>query len=99
MAKVLDSENIPYLLMKSSAQKKQYSADVDRINILPIPSRKGLEFDTVAIIDSSFVPKNKDEELVGQVRKLYVGMTRAQRTLLLGHHRANDIGDSSSAAR
>ena len=96
---MLNSENIPYLLMKSSAQKKQYSADVNRINILPIPRRKGLEFDTVAIIDSSFMPKNKDEELVGQIRKLYVGMTRAQPALLLSDHRANDIGASLSAAR
>ncbi|WP_286874731.1 3'-5' exonuclease [Spongiibacter sp.] len=95
---MLDSENIPYLLMKSSAQKKQYSADVNRMNILLTPSSKGLEFDTVAIIDSSFVPKNNDEELVGQVRKLYVGMTRAQPALLLSDHRANDIGASLSAA-
>ncbi|WP_417765893.1 hypothetical protein [Spongiibacter tropicus] len=53
-----------------------------------------MEFDTVAMIDCSFVPKNNDEELVGQVRKLYVCMTRAQPALLLSHHRANDIGAS-----
>lgn len=99
MAKVLNSENIPYLLMKSSAQKKQYSVDVDRINILLIPSRKGLEFDTVVIIDSSFVPKNNGEELVGKIRKLYVGMTRTQRALLISYHRANDIGASLSSDR
>ncbi|WP_245542382.1 3'-5' exonuclease [Spongiibacter tropicus] len=96
---MLNSESIPYLLMKSSAQKKQYSADVNRMNILLPPSSKGLEFDTVVIIDSSFVPQNNDEELVEQVRKLYVGMTRAQRALLPSYHRANDIGASLSSAR
>ncbi|WP_353776796.1 3'-5' exonuclease [Spongiibacter sp.] len=79
--------------------KKQYSTDADRINILPTPSRKGLEFDTVAIIDSSFVPKNNGEELVGKIRKLYVGMTRTQRALLISYHRANDIGASLSSDR
>jgi hypothetical protein len=99
LAKALDSEGIPHLLMKSSAQKKQYAADIDRINILPIPSSKGLEFDTVVILDSSFVPKNKEEQLVEQVRKLYVGMTRAQRALLLSYHRTNNIGHSLATAR
>lgn len=97
MADALKAAEIPFLFVKTSANKKQYSTEIDRVNILPIPSSKGLEFDIVFILDSSFVPKRAEDGLVDEVRRLYVGMTRAQSGLLISYHRDNELGRSLSS--
>lgn len=91
MAEALKASGIPHLLLKSSQNKKLYDDSIDRINIMPIPSSKGLEFDTVVILDASFVPKRDQDSdvLTEDARRLYVGMTRAQQALLISYHREN----------
>jgi hypothetical protein len=91
MAEALKASGIPHFLLKSSQNKKLYDDSIDRINIMPIPSSKGLEFDTVVILDASFVPKRDQDSdvLTEDARRLYVGMTRAQKALLISYHREN----------
>lgn len=92
----LKKADIPYLWAKNSHSKKQFSSEINRVNVMPIPSSKGLEFEVVVILDSSFLPRaDKDsEDLTGYVRRLYVGMTRAQTSLVVSHHRDNLLGQS-----
>ena len=96
MAEAMQSAGIPHFWLASSAYKKKYQPTEDKVSLMPIPSSKGLEFDTVVILDSSFVPKRtKDDEdqMVDDVRKLYVGITRAKKHLLVSYHRENAVSE------
>lgn len=97
MASALQESGIPFLHLKNSAKKKMYSDTAELINIIPIPSSKGLEFDTVVILDGSFSPRREDGDedgLIEDVRRLYVGMTRAQTALMVSYHRNNKLAHS-----
>lgn len=75
----------------------QYPRD-NKIALMPIPSSKGLEFDTVIILDISFCHKDKEQDedisLSDDIRRLYVGMTRAQNHLIISHHRNSRISEA-----
>ena len=96
MAAALKKERIPCVWLASSEFKKRYDPNSESINVMPIPSSKGLEFDTVIILDSSYqssFQEDDDVDLAGDVRRMYVGLTRAQERLLVSHHRRNQMSE------
>ncbi len=99
MAKELNKAGIPFFWLATSSNKKQYRPDENRVSLMPIPSSKGLEFDRVIILDSSFIPKSRMEQMAPvdeEVRKLYVGLTRAKSHLVLSYHRENVLSKALS---
>jgi len=105
MAKALKKADIPFFWLASSDNKKKYRPDENRVSLMPIPSSKGLEFDRVIILDSTFIPAARIEEAAPvdeEVRRLYVGLTRAKSHLVISYHRQNALSDAlqlSSAPR
>lgn len=99
MAKALQQAGVPVFWLATSGNKKSYRPAENRISLMPIPSSKGLEFDRVIVLDSSYVPpRNKDEVMPGEeVRKLYVALTRAKSHLLVSYHRENALGEALQA--
>ncbi|MBL4665797.1 MAG: NERD domain-containing protein [Sneathiella sp.] len=94
MAAALKKHNIPHCWLASSKYKKSYNPENDEVAILPIPSSKGLEFNTVVVLDSSYVPQHRDDSEHAQaesVRCLYVALTRAREHLLVSYHRENQL--------
>jgi ATP-dependent exoDNAse (exonuclease V) beta subunit len=94
MAQALGDHDIPNAWLASSKHKKSYSADADKVAVLSIHSSKGLEFQTVVILDASFERADTTLDapsLDDSMRLLYVGMTRARERLLISCHRANTI--------
>ena len=82
MASHLTKAGIENLCLIDKKSKAAYSPSEPVVIILTIHSSKGLEFDTVVMFnvdEISFVA----EELVDQVRLMYVGMTRAKSQLLI----------------
>lgn len=95
VAAALKEKSIPHAWLATSQYKKKYDPDADRISVMPIPSSKGLEFDTVIILDGSFISKKKkDETLEDDIRRMYVGLTRAREQLMVSYHRDNEISQS-----
>jgi hypothetical protein len=94
MAEKLKARAIPFAWLAKSDYKRQYDPDADRVNLMAIPSSKGLEFDTVVILDGSYVQSASagEEHPVEEGRRLYVGFTRAKERLLVSYHRDNAIG-------
>jgi hypothetical protein len=85
---------IPFFWLATSSNKKQCRPDENRVNLMPIPSSKGLEFDRVLILDSSFIParaSDTTDKHGEEVRKLYVALTRAKAHLLISYHRDNAL--------
>ena len=105
MAKALKLAGIPFFWLATSSNKKQYRPDENRVSLMPIPSSKGLEFDRVIILDSTFIPAARVEAAAPmdeEVRRLYVGLTRAKSHLVISYHRQNALSEAlqlSSAAR
>ena len=100
MAKALQQADIPFFWLATSSNKKKYQPGENRISLMPIPSSKGLEFETVLIIDSTFIPNRNlanANEPSEEVRKLYVGLTRAKSHLLLSYHRENMLSKALHA--
>lgn len=96
MAAALKKERIPCAWLASSEYKKRYDPNSESVSIMPIPSSKGLEFDTVIILDASYQSSQQGEadvDLAGDVRRMYVGLTRAQEQLLVSHHRRNQLSE------
>lgn len=82
LQRALKRENIAHAWLKGNANKKAYDANAERIALLTRQSSKGLEFDTVLLAGLGGL-KDDEENLEGEVRLLYVGMTRARQQLLL----------------
>jgi superfamily I DNA/RNA helicase len=105
MAKALKKADIPFFWLASSDNKKKYRPDENRVSLMPIPSSKGLEFDRVIILDSTFIPASRVEQAAPvdeEVRRLYVGLTRAKSHLVISYHRQNALSEAlqlSSALR
>lgn len=94
MAKALQQAGVPFFWLATSSNKKQYRPDEDRISLMPIPSSKGLEFERVVVLDSTFIPRGRQAAgvtLDEEARKLYVGLTRARSHLLVTYHRDNAL--------
>ena len=94
MAKALQQAGLPFFWLATSSNKKQYRADEDRISLMPIPRSKGLEFERVIVLDSTFIPRAR--QAVGttpdeEARRPYVGLTRQRSHLLVTYHRENAL--------
>lgn len=94
--KKLNDNNIHYQLLNNSHSKKNYDPNLNAISIMPTFSSKGLEFDTVVMIDSSFL--NVKEEEGTTAKLMYVGFTRATNILLTTYHRKNNISEMLEVA-
>ncbi|HBW4232456.1 TPA: restriction endonuclease, partial [Klebsiella pneumoniae] len=88
LVKELRDSKIPHYFIASSEDKKRYSPQSDFLSIIPLPSSKGLEFHSVAVIDSSNIMGNSDD-LSDEIKRLYVGFTRATNNLLVTLHQKN----------
>ncbi|RYU70354.1 DNA helicase II [Aliivibrio finisterrensis] len=97
VSEALQAKDIPYILLAKSEYKKKYNPSTNVVNVLPIPSSKGLEFKTVVILNSSNIPK-KSSDRSEDIRRLYVGMTRATHNLLATYHKENELSESLEAA-
>ena len=78
----LDSAGIPNLALVGKDSKAAYDPGKPLVTVLTIHSSKGLEFDTVVLVGIDKI-QFVAEELVDQVRLLYVEMTRAKSQLLI----------------
>lgn len=86
----LTDEKIPFTFIKKPEDKKRYTSQSNTIAIIPLPSSKGLEFHSVAVMDSSYV-REKTDDLSDDIKRLYVGFTRATNNLLVTLHRKNAL--------
>jgi len=82
IAERLDKAGILTHSLSDKKGKAAYSPDKTLVNVLSIHSSKGLEFETVVLTGLDKI-HYVAEELVDQVRLLYVGMTRAKSQLLI----------------
>lgn len=100
IAKAMQKAAVPFFWLATSSNKRNYRPDENRISLMPISSSKGLEFDTVLILDSTFM---LDRNLAStdtpseEVRKLYVGLTRAKSHLVITYHRENSLSRALQA--
>ena len=75
----------------TSNDKKLWSPQNECLCIMPLPSSKGLEFQSVAIMDAA---NGRDEQdLSDDIKRLYVGITRARRNLLVTMHGSGQLHD------
>ncbi|BDN98952.1 3'-5' exonuclease, partial [Citrobacter braakii] len=78
-------------MIVTSDDKKHWSPQNDLLCVMPLPSSKGLEFHSVAIMDAA---KERDEEdLSDDIKRLYVGFTRARQNLLVTMHGTGSLRD------
>jgi len=93
MVETLAALRIPHAWLAADEARRAYSADADRVSVMPIQAAKGLEFAAVVLLDASFVAPGEVAEaaLPERLRLLHVGITRARRRLLVGFHRNNAI--------
>ncbi|MGP2514559.1 3'-5' exonuclease [Yersinia sp. 2545 StPb PI] len=89
----LVNTDIPHTHLFTANDKKRYNPSNDKVCILPLPSSKGLEFHSVAVIDSSHI-LNDGLDLADEARRLYVGFTRATQHLLVTWHKNNALSTS-----
>jgi len=82
VAERLDRAGIRNLCLVGKDKKAAYDPSQPLVTVLTIHSSKGLEFETVVLTGIDKI-QYVAEELVGQVRLLYVGMTRAKTQLLI----------------
>ncbi|PMN12906.1 DNA helicase II [Vibrio lentus] len=97
MAIDLKQANIPHQWLANSQYKKKYNHNKEQISLIPVRSSKGLEFETVVMMDCSYLPKEEDEE-VNTARIAYVGFTRATKSLLATYHRTNKLSEKLEAS-
>ncbi|MYH63503.1 MAG: AAA family ATPase [Caldilineaceae bacterium SB0675_bin_29] len=76
--------------MALQSEADQYDKRADRVTLMSLHSAKGLEFPVVFIAGCEegllpYAPDNRDVDLDEERRLFYVGMTRAQRRLILTH--------------
>lgn len=91
LAPRLEARKIPYQMIVSSDDKKHWSPQNDFLCVMPLPSSKGLEFNSVAIMDAA---KERDsEDLSDDIKRLYVGFTRARQNLLVTMHGTGNLRD------
>ena len=83
LAHTLGNAGIPLQNPVSSADRKNYRPDPQRLLVCTIHSSKGGEFPRVIVASIDNLPDNNDEQQQQNARLLYVGMTRAQHYLCL----------------
>jgi len=72
------------------SEADQFDSRADRVTLMSLHAAKGLEFPVVFIAGCEegllpYTPSNRDVDLDEERRLFYVGMTRAQRRLILTH--------------
>ena len=82
IAERLAKAGIPNQCLVGRDKKAAYNPTLPVVTVLTIHSSKGLEFDTVVLAGIDRI-QYIAEELVDQVRLMYVGMTRAKSQLLI----------------
>jgi len=100
MAKALQQSELPFFWLATSGNRKKYQPESDTVSLMPIGSSHGLEFERVMILDSSFQPVRASEgadSLAEEIRKLYVGLTRARSHLVISYHRNNAVSEALQA--
>jgi hypothetical protein len=90
LGRLLEKENIPHQWLGSHAAKMAYDPQADALALMTIHSSKGLEFERVIIIGIGQM-SDKDEQRQQSARLLYVGMTRAQKYLLITSSGENEF--------
>lgn len=90
LVKALANKNIPYTFISKPQDKKRYTPQTDTLAIIPLPSSKGLEFHSVAVMDCSYIRQETDD-LSDDIKRLYVGFTRATDNLLVTMSRKNAL--------
>jgi len=88
--------NIPCLWLKDKQDKMAYEQAGESITILTIHSSKGLEFQRVIILGVGEL-SDRDERKEQNARLLYVGMTRAQKCLLVTTSGVSDYSQKMAA--
>jgi superfamily I DNA/RNA helicase len=94
MAKALQAAALPFFWLATSSNRKQFQVEADILNLMPIGSSKGLEFERVIILDSSWQAKDQTQnnaDPAADIRQLYVGLTRARSHLVISLHRHNGV--------
>ncbi len=76
--------------MALQSETDQYDQRADRVTLMSLHASKGLEFPVVFIVGCEdgllpYLPANRKIEPAEERRLFYVGMTRAQRRLILTH--------------
>lgn len=87
----LAARKIPYKMIVSGDDKKQWSPQNDCLCVMPLPSSKGLEFQSVVIMDAA--KERDDTDLSDDIKRLYVGITRARHNLLVTMHGSGPLHD------
>jgi superfamily I DNA/RNA helicase len=85
IAKRLAQARVPASLFGRSAENHRYRPGEDTVKLMTFHSSKGLEFPVVFIPFLEALPYMKDD-VAGEAKLLYVGMTRAMEQLFLSHH-------------
>jgi hypothetical protein len=97
MAKAMQAKALPFFWLATSSNRKQFQIDADVLNLLPIGSSTGLEFERVIILDSSWQGKDdaeRNKDPAERIRHLYVGLTRARSHLVISLHRHNTMSQA-----
>jgi hypothetical protein len=82
VSQCLEQADIANLNMIEKNNKAAYNPELPILSVLTIHSSKGLEFDTVILAGVDRI-QFVAEEVVDQVKLMYVGMTRAKSELLI----------------
>ncbi len=82
VAEQLNKAGIPNLCLVGKENKAAYNPNKPLVTVLTIHSSKGLEFETVVVAGIEKI-QYVAKDLVGQVRLMYVAMTRAKSQLLI----------------
>jgi len=87
----LTARKIPFQMIVTGNDKKHWSPQNDLLCVMPLPSSKGLEFHSVAIMDAA--KGREEEDLSDDIKRLYVGFTRARHNLLVTMHGSGKLHD------
>lgn len=90
--KALREQKIPYQLLSTSADKKQFNPAEESVKLMTVHSSKGLEFPIVAVIGLGYMPSKK-MDLSAEAKLLYVALTRSTEKLLLTYHKRTEFTD------
>lgn len=95
LANLLKQSDIPNHWLGTSAYKKSYDPLQNQVAIMSVHSSKGLEFPAVILVGSDKL--ECEEQLQDNMRLLYVGMTRAQKNLVLSYSEQTAITEKLSS--
>lgn len=92
LTELLQKHDVPHTLLNTKESKFAYDPLVNQVTVLTIHSSKGLEFPRV-IITGIGQMKAEENRQKKNARLLYVGMTRAQKCLLMTASSKNEYSE------